>query len=373
MPFSLGKLAPPDRLLLGAGPSPVPPEVLAAMSRPILGHLDPAFIALMDETMEALRQAFRTRNRLTLPISGTGSAGMEAAVANLVEPGDRVVVGVCGYFGGRIAEMARRQGAEVVKVEAPWGEAIDPARIEAALAERPAKAVAVVHAETSTGVLQALEPIAAAARRHGALLIADVVTSLGGLPLDVDALGIDAAFSGSQKCLGAPPGLAPLTVSERALAAMRARKTPLPSWYLDLSLLDGYWSGGTRVYHHTAPISMVFALREALRLVFEEGLEARWRRHQEAHAALVEGLSRLGLDLMVRPEHRLPVLNAVHVPEGVDEKAARRRLLEDEGIEVGAGLGPLAGKVFRIGLMGHGARLENVERVLAAIGRVLGR
>lgn len=373
MTTTTSPLSPPRRLLLGAGPSPVPPEVLGAMSLPILGHLDPAFLALMDETKGMLRQVFATKNRMTLPVSGTGSAGMEAAIVNLVEPGDRVVVGACGYFGGRIAEMVRRRQADLVLVEAAWGEPVDPARIEAALAEKPAKAVALVHAETSTGVLQPLEPIAEAARRHGALLITDTVTSLGGVPVEVDALGIDAAFSGSQKCLGAPPGLAPITFSERAMDVIRSRRSPVSSWYLDLTLLDRYWGGGERAYHHTAPISMVYALREGLRLVLEEGLETRFRRHLEAHRALVAGVEAMGLSMVVPRAHRLPMLNAIRVPDGVDEKAIRRRLLEEDGIEIGAGLGPFAGKVWRIGLMGHGARVENVDRVLGALKRLLGR
>jgi len=342
------------------------------MSQPLLGHLDPAFLALMDETMEALRLVFRTANRMTLPISGTGSAGMETAVVNLLEPGDRIVVAVCGAFGGRLAEMARRCGAAVECVEAPWGQAVQPGRVRSAIEACRPKAVAVVHAETSTGVLQPLEEIAAAAREHGAFLIVDAVTSLAGVPLEVDRLGVDICYSGSQKCLSAPPGLSPITVSERAMAAIRSRKSPVGSWYLDLTLLDRYW-GSDRVYHHTAPITMVYALREALRLTLAEGLEPRWRRHEEAHRALAEGLERLGIELLVAAAERLPVLNALVAPSGIDENSVRLRLLQEDGIEIGGGLGPLAGKIWRVGLMGHGARRENVATCLAALRRILGR
>ncbi|HXI01639.1 MAG TPA: aminotransferase class V-fold PLP-dependent enzyme, partial [Candidatus Saccharimonadales bacterium] len=367
----LEPLSPPLRLLLGPGPSEVAPEVLEALSRPLIGHLDPAFLKLMDGIMEGLRVLFRTRNRLTLPISGTGSAGMETAISNLVEADDRVVVAICGYFGARMAEMCRRRGAKIVTVEAPWGGPVDPADVVRAVAAGPTKAVCIVHAETSTGVLQPLEGIADAVHEAGGFLIADTVTSLGGVPLDVDATGIDAAYSGSQKCLSAPPGASPFTISERAMEAVRTRRTPVPFWYLDLTLLNRYFDAGDRVYHHTAPISNFYALHEAIRLALDEGLEARWRRHAAAGAALAEGAAALGLDLLVDPRWRLGVLTTIKVPAGVDEKEIRRRLLAEEGIEIAGGLGPLAGKVWRVGLMGHGARIENVERLLAALRRLL--
>lgn len=361
----------PERTLLGPGPSGVDPRVLRAMSAPVIGHLDPVFFRVMNETMELLRGVFETRNELTLPISGTGSAGMEAAVVNLLEPGDRAVIGVHGLFGARLADAAERSGAKVVKVEAPWGSPLDPQALEAALAGG-AKLLAVVHAETSTGVLQPLEPVAALARRHGALLLVDAVTSLGGLPVKVDALGIDACFAGTQKCLSAPPGLAPFTAGARALAALDARKAKVASWYLDLTMVRSYW-GTERFYHHTAPVTMIYGLREALRLIAEEGLEARYLRHVETWQALVRGLEALGLELLVEREHRLPTLTAVRVPPGVDEAAVRRRLLEQYNIEIGGGLGPLKGKIWRIGLMGHSCRRRHVENLLVALAACLGR
>jgi alanine-glyoxylate transaminase/serine-glyoxylate transaminase/serine-pyruvate transaminase len=298
---------------------------------------------------------------------------MEASIANLIEPGDRMVACACGYFGARLADMARRAGAEVVLVEAPWGSPVDPERVRAALSAKRAKAVAVVHAETSTGVLQPLEEIARIARQHEALLIVDTVASLGGVPVEVDALGIDLAYSGSQKCLSAPPGLAPLTASDRAREAIWSRESPSSSWYLDLMLLDRYWSGKERAYHHTAPIPLIYALHEALRLTLEEGLERRWARHLKARQALADGMDQLGLDSFIVPEHRLPTVTAIRVPKDVDDKATRRLLLEEDGIEIAGGLGPLAGKIWRVGLMGHGARVENVSRLVAALKRILGR
>jgi alanine-glyoxylate transaminase/serine-glyoxylate transaminase/serine-pyruvate transaminase len=373
MPPLFEQLNPPRRLLLGPGPSEVSPEVLRVLATPLLGHLDPAFLGIMDEIMEGLRSLFGTRNRMTLPISGTGSAGMETAVSNLVEQGDRVVVGVAGYFGLRIAEMCRRRGAEVVKVEAPWGQPLDEDQMERAVAAGPTRAVAVVHAETSTGVLQPLERIAAAARGAGALLMADTVTSLAGLPLDVDGTGIDASWSASQKCLSAPPGASPVTFSELAMERFRARRSEAPFWYLDLALLGGYWEGTGRVYHHTAPISTFYALHEAIRLALEEGLEARWERHAAAGRALVDGASAIGLEPFVDERWRLPMLITIRVPEGVDEKQVRGRLLDEEAIEIAGGLGPLAGKVWRVGLMGHSARTGNVERLIAGLRRILKR
>lgn len=343
------------------------PRVLRAMSAPLLGHLDPAFVQMMEEVKDLLRVVFATTNPLTIPISGTGSAGMEACLVNLLEPGDELVVGVNGVFGTRMAEVAERAGAVVRRVEAPWGKVIRTEQVEAALknATKP-KLVAVVHAETSTGAWQPLAEIAKLAHDHGALMLADCVTSLGGVPVLIDEWGIDAAYSGTQKCLSCPPGLSPITFGPRAVEVVKARKTKVQSWYLDLSLLAQYW-GEERVYHHTAPISMNYALREALRLVVEEGLEARFARHARNHRALAAGLAPIGLALAAEDGHRLPMLNAVTVPDGVDEAKVRGRLLKDHGIEIGGGLGPMKGKVWRIGLMGESSRRSHVLSVLAAL------
>lgn len=362
-----GEFVPPPRLLLGPGPSQVHPRVLAAMSVPLLGHLDPAFVAMMDEVKDLLRFVFGTTNDLTIPISGTGSAGMEACVVNLIEPGDEVVVGVNGVFGTRMAEVAERAGANVIRVEAPWGKVVRPEQVEAALGNsRRPKLIGLVHAETSTGAWQPLEDMVRLAHEHGALLLADCVTSLGGVPVDVDARGIDAAYSGTQKCLSCPPGLAPVTLGPRAIEVLQKRKTRVQSWYLDLTLLAKYW-GEERVYHHTAPISMNYALREALRIVAEEGLALRFARHARNHEALVAGLEALGLELGAEAGHRLPMLNAVTVPNGVDEARVRARLLSVHGIEIGGGLGPMKGRVWRIGLMGESSRQAHVLTVLAAL------
>jgi alanine-glyoxylate transaminase/serine-glyoxylate transaminase/serine-pyruvate transaminase len=364
-------LAPPVRILLGPGPSDVPPAVLAALAAPTVGHLDPYYLALMDETRGMLQRVFRTRNPLTLAIPGTGSAGMEACIANLIEPGDTAIVGVAGVFGGRLAEMARRHGATVVPLEVPWGETIDPAAVTAALASHPGcKLVALVHAETSTGAHQPLEGVADIVHGAGALLLVDAVTSLGGHALDVDGWGIDACYSGTQKCLSCPPGLSPVTFSAAAVAAMEARKAPVRSWYLDLSLIRSYW-GSDRVYHHTAPINMTYALHQALRLVLEEGLDAREARHLLNHRALRAGLQ--ALDIGYVPARSLATLNAIHVPAGVDDARVRRRLLEEYGIEIGGGLGPLKGKAWRIGLMGASSTRRNVTAVLSALESLLRR
>ncbi len=364
-------LDPPPRLLLGPGPSNAHPGVLTAMSRPQVGHLDPYFIGLMDEIQELLRYSFQTDNPLTVPISGTGSAGMEACVANLVEAGDGVVVGCNGYFGGRLAEMASRHGGRVERLTRPWGEVFALEELAAALVEHRPAILGLVHAETSTGARQPLDGVAELCREHDCLLLVDTVTSLAGLPVLVDEWGIDAAYSGTQKCLSCPPGLAPLTFGPRAVAKLSARKTPVTSWYLDLSLLLAYWGGGKRTYHHTAPISMNYGLREALRLVAEEGLEARWRRHRETAEALWTGLAELGLDCHVAAEHRLPSLTTVRVPDGVDSGRVVKALLAEHQIEIGGGLGELAGRVWRVGLMGYNSRRENVDRLLAALGQVL--
>jgi alanine-glyoxylate transaminase/serine-glyoxylate transaminase/serine-pyruvate transaminase len=363
-------LSPPVRLLMGPGPSPVHPRVQLALAAPTIGHLDPAFIALMDELQVLLRAAFSTRNPLTFAVSGTGSAGMEACLVNALEPGDRVVIAQHGVFGGRMAEIAARLGCDVVKVEAPFGEALDPERVRAAIAGKRTKLVAVVHAETSTGVRQSVPEIAAAAHEVDALMLVDCVTSLGGLPVEVDAWGVDLAFSATQKCLSCPPGLSPVTFSARAVDALRGRRNKPTSWYLDASPLLQYW-GSDRVYHHTAPINMLYALREALLVLFEEGLPNVFARHALQHRALSAGLEAMGLTLPVAPQHRLPQLNVVRVPAGVDEGEVRRALLAQYNLEIGAGLGPLKGKVWRVGLMGHGARREHVIAFLSAFEDVL--
>ena len=359
-----------ERLLLGPGPSNVPPEVMAAMLRPTLGHLDPDFLACMQRVRERLQQVFKTRNALTLAASGTGTSGMECVLTNLVEAGERVVVVVNGFFGGRGVEMARRLGAEVAEVKFPWGQPADVAAVEKALAAGKTALLYFVHAETSTGVRNDAAALAAAGRKHGALVAMDCVTSLGGIAVDVDGFGVDAAFSGSQKCLGAPSGLAPVTFGERALARIKARKTPVPSFYLDALGLEKYW-GSDHAYHHTAPIHMVYAFEEALRLVLEEGLERRFARHIAAHRALAAGLKAMGFDLLPPEAARLPMLNAVKLPEGLDEAALRKRLLLEHSIEVGSGLGELKGKVVRVGLMGVNANGGAVVRFLAAFEECL--
>lgn len=366
---------PPQRLLLGPGPSTVPQRVLDALARPTLGHLDPAFVGLMDEIKLLLRYAFRTQNALTFPISAPGSAGMEACVVNLVEPGDRVVVCVNGVFGGRMRENVLRAGGVPIVVEDDFGQPVSVDKVEAALKANPGvKALGFVQAETSTGARSDAQALCALAAQHGALSIVDAVTSLAGIPLEVDAWGIDAIYSGSQKCLSCPPGLSPVSFSERAVAAVRARRTPVQSWFLDLSLVMNYWQGeGGRSYHHTAPVNMLYALHESLLMLAEEGLEAAWARHRANHLRLRAGLDALGLELLVPEAARLPQLNAIRIPEGADDPGVRRALLNAHGIEIGAGLGPLAGKVWRIGLMGESSRPECVDRVLAALGQVLGR
>jgi alanine-glyoxylate transaminase/serine-glyoxylate transaminase/serine-pyruvate transaminase len=359
------------RALHGPGPSPVPPEVLHAMARPVLGHLDPTFVAIMDDTSEALRQVFRTANRMTFPVSGTGSAGMEAAVFNVLEPGDTFVVGVNGVFGGRMAEEGRRAGADVVTVDAQWGEIVPTERLAEAARTHGAKVVGVVHAETSTGVRQPVEELRAAIGEEPLLLV-DSVTGLGGCRLEVDAWGIDVCYSGTQKCLSVPPGLAPITFSDRAVAAARGRAEPVRSWYLDVTLLAAYWddAAAKRAYHHTAPISMVYGLHEGLRLVLAEGLEARWERHTAVGAHLQEGLVARGFGLLAPEAYRLPQLTTAVLPSGYDDAAARSRLLDEHGIEVGGGLAHLAGSVWRIGMMGHGATIEAADRLLAAVDAV---
>ncbi|HEX3229431.1 MAG TPA: alanine--glyoxylate aminotransferase family protein [Pyrinomonadaceae bacterium] len=364
------RFQPPKRILLGPGPSPVDDRVLSAMGAPVLGHLDPLFLQCMDDVQSLLRYVFETENRVTIPISATGSAGMEAALVNIIEPGDEVVVCINGVFGERMRDIIERAGARPIVVEAKWGEAIDPGKIESALkSSSQPRALSLVHAETSTGVLQDLSGLAEMAHEHGALFLVDAVTSLGGHPVGIDRNGIDICYSGTQKCLGAPPGLSPITFNERALDRIRSRKSKVQSWYLDITMVERYW-GDDRTYHHTAPISMNYALREALRLIHEEGLETRWRRHELNHRALVAGVEAMGLSMAVAADKRLWSLNAVSVPEGVDDARVRSRLL-DENIEIGGGLGPLKGKIWRIGLMGSGSTRENVLLVLDALHRAL--
>ena len=364
------KANPPIRILLGPGPSPVHPRVLEAMALPVVGHLDPKFLEIMDQNMAMLREVFQTNNRLALPMSGTGSAGMETCFVNLVEPGDNVLIGVNGVFGTRMVDVAQRCGAQVDTVEAEWGTALDAQKFKAALAQKKYQLVAIVHAETSTGVLQPLDDIAKLVRESGPLFLVDTVTSLGGVPVGVDRLGIDACYSGTQKCLGCPPGLSPVTFSERAVEVLRHRKTRVQSWYLDLSMIEKYW-GSERVYHHTAPISMNYALHEALRLVLEEGLEASWKRHRQVHETFVREMRKLELEPAVAEPIRAPMINTVKIPEGVDDPNVRQRLYDDFNIEIGAGLGPLKGKVWRVGLMGHGARVENVEILAQALKQLI--
>jgi len=342
------------------------------MAAPLLGHLDPVFVKMMEEIKAMLRQVFITKNEMTFPVSGTGSAGMEFCFVNLIEPGDEVVIGVNGVFGTRMVDVAQRCGAKVTKVEAPWGRIIEPSQIAAALKTCRPKLVAIVHAETSTGALTPVEEISRLAREAGALMLLDAVTSLGGCPVRIDDWQVDAVYSGTQKCLSCPPGLAPVSLSPRAMEVATQRKTKVQSWYLDVNLLASYW-GQERVYHHTAPISMNYALHEALRLVLVEGLENRWRRHEQSHQALRQGLHGMNLGIVSQEGHQLWQLNAVSVPQGVDEAAVRKQLLADYNIEIGAGLGPLKGKIVRVGLMGETSTLENVETFLAAFAKALAR
>ena len=358
------------RLLMGPGPSNVDARVLQAMALPTIGHLDPDFISIMDRIKTMLREVMMTGNELTIPVSGTGSAGMEAAVCNLVEPGDRCVVCVNGVFGTRLADVCGRYGAEVVTVSAPWGEAIDPDEVRQALSKGPTKLAALVHAETSTGVLQPLEEISRLTHEAGALLLVDTVTSLGGHPVKVDEWGIDVCYSGTQKCLSIPPGLAPISFSPSAVAALDRRKTKVANWYLDMSMVRNYW-GEDRTYHHTAPVNALYGFHEGLRLILAEGLEARWARHKANHELLVAGLAELGLGLLPAPDYRLWSLNAVRIPEGVDDAAVRGRLLKEYHIEIGGGLGELKGKVWRVGLMGASSTRSNVITFLGALKAIL--
>lgn len=361
---------PPRRILMGPGPSDIHPRVWAALAAPTVGHLDPYFLQIMNEMQQMLRQVFRTTNELTLAVSGTGSAGMETCVVNLIEPGDKMVVCVNGVFGGRMADVAARCGAQVTIIERPFGEIFSAEELADVVKNVQPKVVGIVHAETSTGAWQPLEEIAKVVHDAGALLLVDCVTSLGGVPLEVDAWGLDAVYSGTQKCLSCPPGLAPVTFSPRAVAAVEARKTKVASWYLDLTMVRNYW-GQSRAYHHTAPINMNYGLHEALRLVLEESLETRHARHLKNHKALKAGLAAIGIKYAVAEGQQLPMLNAVLIPDGIDDAAVRGQLLYEFGIEIGGGLGPMKGKTWRIGLMGEASSPRNVLLFLAALERCL--
>lgn len=367
------RFEPPQRILMGPGPSDVHPRVTAALARPTIGHLDPEFVRMMDEVKEGLRAAFQTGNAMTFPISAPGSAGMEACFVNLVEPGDSVVVCQNGAFGGRMQQNVERAGGTPVMVTAEWGKPIDICKVEKTLKAMPkAKILAFVHAETSTGVENNAKDLCALAQKYDCLSIVDAVTSVGGIPVKVDDWQADAVYSGTQKCLSCPPGLSPITFSTRALDVVKNRKTKVQSWFLDLNLLMGYWEGdGARTYHHTAPVNALYGLHEALLMLLEEGLEASWTRHERMHQALVAGLEAMGLELLVDPQYRLPQLNAVMIPDGIDEARVRQRLLSTYNIELGAGLGTLAGKVWRIGLMGQSASLTNVMMCLGALENTL--
>ncbi len=360
----------PGNLLLGPGPSNIPPTVLLVMADPLVSHLDPAFISMMEDIQDMLRKVFQTQNEITFPVSGTGSAGMEFCFVNLIEPGDPVVIGVNGLFGNRMCDVAERCGAAVRRVDAPWGEALPPEQIQTAVKETQPKLVAFVHAETSTGVLTPIEDISRIAHEAGALLLVDAVTSLGGCPLKMDEWQIDAIYSGTQKCLSCPPGLAPVSLSPAAMKAATQRKTKVQSWYLDINLLANYW-GSKRTYHHTAPISMNYALNQALRLILAEGLENRWKRHQENHQRLKTGLANLGLPLASQPGHQLWQLNTIAVPDGISEPEIRQQLLQKHGIEIGGGLGPLQGKIWRVGLMGESSQAAHVDQFIAAMTELL--
>ena len=359
------------RILMGPGPSDMHPRVYKALSTQMIGHLDPEFVSIMDEVKEMVQHTFQTKNNLSFVVSAPGSAGMETCLVNLIEPGDEVLICQHGVFGGRMADIANRAGATVHKVEQDWGKPIDPQDVKTALEKCNPKLVAIVHAETSTGVLQPLEEISKLVHDKGALFVVDAVTSYCGTELKVDEWGIDAIYTGTQKCLSAPPGLSPVSFSDRAVEALDARKTPVQSWFLDLSLVKNYWAGAKRAYHHTAPISQIYGIREAYRLVLEEGLEARFKRHQETHEYLRDGLEDLGFKYLVDKQYRLPMLNAVYLPEGIEELPIRQRLLNEYNIEVGGGLGAFAGKLWRIGLMGHSCDKNHVNMLLSALREVL--
>ncbi len=366
---------PPVRTLMGPGPSDVHPRILSALGRPTIGHLDPEFVKMMDEVKELLQYAFKTKNELTIPVSAPGSAGMEMCFANLVEPGDKVIVCRNGVFGMRMTENVERCGGEAILVDDEWGKPVDVAKVEAALIANPdAKILAFVHAETSTGALSDAKALCALAKKHNCLNIVDAVTSLGGVELRVDDWGIDAIYSGTQKCLSCVPGISPVSFSDAAVAVIKNRKTKVQSWFLDLNLVMGYWGAGAkRTYHHTAPVNALYALHESLVMLEEEGLENAWQRHADQHEDLKAQLATLGISFLVDKAARLPQLNSVLIPEGVDDAAVRNKLLQDYNLEIGAGLGALAGKVWRIGLMGFSARKENIALCVAALKDAMGK
>jgi alanine-glyoxylate transaminase/serine-glyoxylate transaminase/serine-pyruvate transaminase len=368
--MTLNRTEAPLRKLMGPGPLDIHPRVYQALTSPVIGHMDPAYFKILDQVAEGLRNVFQTQNKVTQATPGTGTSGMEACVANLMEPGDQILVCVHGYFGDRIRQMAERQEAEVTVIEGEWGKPIDPGQVRDAFKAKSYKVITLVHAETSTGVLQPMDEIVRLAKEHGVMILLDTVTSLGGVELNVDKWGLDAAYSCSQKCIGCPPGLAPVTFSDRAVEAVKNRKHPVRSWYLDISLLDQYW-GSTRVYHHTSSSTLNYGLLEALLLIEEEGLQNRFERHLENHRALVAGVEAMGLKMLVEPEYRLPTLNTVKVPEGVDEAKVRSYLLKTFNLEIGAGLGTFKGQVWRVGLMGYSSSAENVLFFLSAISRAL--
>jgi alanine-glyoxylate transaminase/serine-glyoxylate transaminase/serine-pyruvate transaminase len=365
------ELNPTGRFLMGPGPSDAHPRVLKAMATPLIGHLDPEFIQIMDGVKDMLRQLFKTKNDLTFAVSATGSAGMETCFVNLLEPGDEALVCVNGVFGNRMSDIVERCGAKLIRVDAPWGNPVDPSDVKKALAKCSPKLVAIVHAETSTGVLQPLEEISTMTHDIGALLLVDTVTSLGGTDVQVDDWSIDAVYSGTQKCLSAPPGLSPVSFSAEAVKAMEQRKTKVQSWYLDLSMVRKYWAGAQRTYHHTAPVSLIYSLYEALRLILEEGLDARFERHLRNHELLRDGLEEMGFEFIPAPQYRLPMLNAVRIPDGVDDLTVRQRLLNEFNIEIGGGLGEFAGKAWRIGLMGNSCTVNHVNMLLAALKKII--
>ncbi|MFC2012868.1 pyridoxal-phosphate-dependent aminotransferase family protein [Chloroflexota bacterium] len=371
--MSLQYLNPPSRILLGPGPSNVHPRVQRAMAAPLVGHLDPYIFTVMDSTLTLLRSAFKTKNELTLPISGTGSAGMDAALVNFLEPGDVAVIGVAGFFGERMVQNAQRCGATVIRVDAEWGKVLEPEAIEAALkSQKKVKLLAMVHAETSTGILQPITDMAKLAKKYGALFLIDAVTSLGGHELAIDDWGVDICYSGSQKCIGCPPGLAPITVSPAALDSAKSRTCKVPSFYLDVQELAAYWCAGTpKAYHHTGPINLFYAFHEALAMIIEEGLEARIQRHERNGSALKAGLEAMGMTLHAQEGHRLSPLTSVRIPEGIEDMKIRQRLLNEFNIEIGGGLGKLKGNIWRIGLMGYSSSEQNVLLVLYALEKLL--
>lgn len=362
----------PERVLMGPGPSQIHPRVLQALSLPTIGHLDPAFVRLMDDIKQALRAVMQTENTFTLPVSGPGSLAQEACIINLLEPGDKCVICINGVFGGRMKAMAERCGAQVITVEQAWGRAVDPQALRATLQAHPdAVLVGFVHAETSTGALSDAETLAGVAQEFDCLVLADTVTSLAGVPVRIDEWGLDAVYSGTQKCLSCPPGLGPVSLNERALERVRSRRTPVQSWFMDFAPLIDYWQGEKRVYHHTAPVNALYGLAESLAIVLEEGMPATWQRHRQAHEALAAGLQAMGLKMAVPAAERAPQLNAVEIPDGVDDASIRSSLLDQFGLEIGAGLGPLAGRIWRIGLMGQSATLENVQFCLSSLSSAL--